>query len=229
VPAIIEVSGPSAVGKTTLIGALAPVIGAVVVPEVLQGTSYRLPNPSSAADFLRNQLWLLDRVSEVYLKARRTDASPPAREPQAGQGGAAGDSVTGLIDSGVADILSFAKHFPPTRGVRPSRRASRPSTPAAGRTPRPPGATTTKTSCSFPTRKPTSAGWPTSTPARSSLSMSRLAARRSCVRPSPPSVAGRTGRTGREGDRGHRGSPGGRPGPARHVGVAKSASPDKVV
>ncbi len=124
-PAVIEVSGPSAVGKTTMIGALGPAIDAVVVPEVFQGTTYRLPKPNCAADFLQNQLWLLDRVSDTYVRARRTgpspearrtDAPPPPREPQAGQG-AAGGPATYLVDSGIADILSFAKHFPLARGL----------------------------------------------------------------------------------------------------------------
>jgi len=100
VPPVIEISGPSAVGKTTMIGALGPAIDAVVVPEVFQGTTFRLPKPNGAADFLQNQLWLLDRVSDTYVRARRR-----------------GGPATYLVDSGIADILSFAKHFPLARDL----------------------------------------------------------------------------------------------------------------
>jgi hypothetical protein len=83
-----------------MIGALGPAIDAVVVPEVFQGTTFRLPKPNGAADFLQNQLWLLDRVSDTYVRARRR-----------------GGPATCLVDSGIADILSFAKHFPLARGL----------------------------------------------------------------------------------------------------------------
>jgi hypothetical protein len=110
VPVVIEVSGPSAVGKTTMISALAPAIGAVAVPEVLQSTTYRLPKPASAGGFLDNQAWLLEQVSATYVRARGPGASVPL------PGNDPVSPPAYLVDSGLADVFSFAKHSPRVRG-----------------------------------------------------------------------------------------------------------------
>lgn len=89
----IDIDGPSAVGKTTLITRLEKKQIGKGLPEVLETTKPPVKKPASAEQFLMKQLWFFEQAAKRY---------------------EAVDQEDGLffVDIGLLDVLLHTKYYP---------------------------------------------------------------------------------------------------------------------